>query len=245
MLDTRMNGIALPDGKTIGKLCHRRNGIGADGLIVLTNVKGYDFGMTYFNNDGRESTMCGNGGRCAVALADLLSPRDTPFNFLAIDGEHTGIVTRREGNVCEVRLKMIDVKDYQHFDDDFMADTGSPQLVRFTGKETDIVKEGRAIRNQDRFQPGGINVNFVSEEMGKIFVRTYERGVEDETLSCGTGVTASALAYALRKKLTEGFVPVSTKGGQLRVYFRLEGNVFRDIWLEGPAVKVFEGIVKI
>lgn len=245
LIDTRLEENALPDGRTIEKLCHRRFGIGADGFIAVTDASGYDFGMTYFNSDGKESTMCGNGGRCAVALADLLSPGNAPYHFLAADGAHSGIVTARNGNISHVRLKMQDIKEYTFHDNDLIINTGSPQLVRFTGKEADIFTEGRAIRYQERFQPGGINVNFVSKEKDNIFVRTYERGVENETLSCGTGVTAAALSHALQNDMTEGNIPVGTRGGQLRVYFRREGNGFSDIWLEGPAEKVFEGSVNI
>jgi len=245
LFDTRLKKNVLPDGKTIEKLCYRRFGIGADGFIAITDASGYDFGMIYFNSDGKESTMCGNGGRCAVAVADFLSPGKTSYHFLAADGEHTGIVTARNGDISHVKLKMQDIKEYAFHDKDLIINTGSPHLVRFTGGKADIVNEGRAIRYQERYQPGGINVNFVTKEKDNIFVRTYERGVENETLSCGTGVTAAALAHALQNEMTEGDIPVDTRGGQLRVYFRREENGFSDIWLEGPAEKVFEGNVNI
>ena len=185
----------------IAQLCHRRFGIGADGLIMLNNSPGFDFGMRYFNADGHESTMCGNGGRCAVAFADYLSLALKKSRFLAADGEHSGFILGLDGNASMVRLSMNDVNGYQNRGKDFILNTGSPHLVRFIKEveKTDVVKEGRALRYLSDFQPGGINVNFVEEREGHIFVRTYERGVEDETLSCGTGVTASSLAYALSK----------------------------------------------
>jgi diaminopimelate epimerase len=246
LLDNRKNLFAVGQG-LIARLCHRRYGIGADGLILLGLEAGFDFGMRYFNSDGRESTMCGNGGRCIVAFADFLSLTENNCRFLASDGEHSGKVLRKKGGNYQVKLSMQDVPGYSLRGKDFILNTGSPHLVRFVrdSEETDIVLQGRAIRYHEDFQPSGINVNFVEIQEGQIFVRTYERGVEDETLSCGTGVTASALAYAATMDLKEGNIPVMTRGGALNLHFSRRGEIFTDIWLEGPAVKVFQGFTEI
>jgi diaminopimelate epimerase len=246
LIDNRNEGF-VPDAELIAKLCHRRFGIGSDGLIMLNNVPGFDFGMRYFNADGHESTMCGNGGRCAVAFADYLSLALKKSRFIAADGEHSGFVLSHDGNASMVRLSMNDVNSYQNRGKDFILNTGSPHLVRFIKEvdKTDVVKEGRALRYLADFQPGGINVNFVEEKEGYIFVRTYERGVEDETLSCGTGVTASALAYGALKGSEEGIIQVRTRGGNLKIYFSRKGMSFTNIYLEGPAVRVFDGTIII
>lgn len=232
-----------PGQEIISRLCGRRFGIGADGLILLDKEPGYDFRMIFYNSDGLETSMCGNGGRCAVAYADFLSQNKSPVHFLAIDGEHTGEVLRRDGSMSEVLLTMNDVLSIEKWGNDFVLDTGSPHLVRFVPEVTglDVRKEGRELRNHADFQSQGINVNFVKKEGDTLFIRTYERGVEDETLSCGTGVTASVLAYASREGIGAGEIPVSTPGGKLKVYFKAGRGGFSDIRLEGPAVRVFEG----
>jgi diaminopimelate epimerase len=237
----------VPQAELIAQLCHRRFGIGADGLITLNNAPGYDFGMSYFNSDGNESTMCGNGGRCIVAFADYLSLVTSKSRFLAADGEHSGTILSRDGNSCLVRLSMNDVDGYRKFGDDFILNTGSPHLVRFSDDvaNTDVVNEGRALRYKADFQPAGINVNFVEERKGYIFVRTYERGVEDETLSCGTGITASSLAYAALKGSEKGIIPVRTLGGNLSLSYRKKENRFTEIFLEGPTVRVYEGSFEV
>ena len=246
LVDNR-DGLFNPGEKLIAGLCHRRFGIGADGLITLNMLHGFDFGMKYYNSDGNESTMCGNGGRCIVAFADFLSLARNNCRFIADDGEHTGSVIVKEGDNYRVKLSMRDVSGYHEREGDFILNTGSPHLVRFAPdiENINVIKEGRALRNLDIFQPGGINVNFVEDNGGQIFVRTYERGVEDETLSCGTGVTAVALAYAATIDVDEGIIPVMTMGGALRLHFRRKGPGFTDIFLEGPAVKVFHGTVEI
>jgi diaminopimelate epimerase len=236
-----------PDEKLIAGLCHRRFGVGADGLITLNDATGFDFRMKYYNSDGKESTMCGNGGRCMVAFADFLSLSKGTFRFIAADGEHAGSVLEKDGDVYMVKISMNDVPGYHLMNRDFILDTGSPHLVRFVSdiEILDVVREGRALRNLDVFQPGGINVNFVEDRGGELFVRTYERGVEDETLSCGTGVTASALAFAATRNPDEGKIHVVTRGGALDLHFRQKDKGFTDIWLEGPAVKVFQGNMEI
>jgi diaminopimelate epimerase len=246
LIDSR-NDSFVPVTTMIAQLCDRRFGIGADGLIILNHVAGFDFGMRYFNADGHESTMCGNGGRCVVAFADYLSLGPGKSRFLAADGEHTGSVLRQDGNICHVRISMNDVDGYRKHGEDFILNTGSPHMVRFLKDvdKTDVVKEGQALRYLAEFQPGGINVNFVEEKERYIFVRTYERGVEDETLSCGTGVTASSLAFAALRRLEEGIIQVRTRGGNLKVYFMRKGKLFTDIFLEGPAVKVYDGTITL
>jgi diaminopimelate epimerase len=246
LIDNR-DGYFMPQPDLISQLCHRHFGIGADGLIILNKEPGFDFGMRYFNSDGNESTMCGNGGRCIVAFADYLSL--APFNsrFLSADGGHSGTILSREGNTCLVRLSMNDVDSYTKRGDDFILNTGSPHLVRFCDdvEKIDVVAEGRSLRYEADFQPEGININFVEEQKGHIFVRTYERGVEDETLSCGTGITASSLAYAALKGSEKGIVPVRTRGGNLSLSFRRKENGFAEIYLEGPAARVYEGTINI
>jgi diaminopimelate epimerase len=246
LVDNR-EGLFKLQTRDISRLCHRRFGIGADGLILLNKVEAYDFGMQYFNADGRESTMCGNGGRCVVAFADFLSLSAGPFRFLGIDGGHTGIILSRQGTESQVRLSMQNVKECKISGDGYLLDTGSPHLVRFVDDTdaVDVVFEGRRIRNLPEYLPDGINVNFVRYEKEELSVRTYERGVEDETLSCGTGVTAAALAYASVANINTGPVRVRTRGGNLSVYFRKSAGAYSDIHLEGAAVRVFKGEAEV
>ena len=242
LMDNRSGTIAL-DTKQIALLCHRRFGIGADGLMLLENEPGYDFKMVYYNSDGAGVSMCGNGGRCIVRFAHDLGIHKPEYLFLAIDGPHAAII--EEGIV---RLKMKDVGSVDHHATYSLIDTGSPHFVKTVTDihHQDIVGEGRQIRNSERFKKDGVNVNFVetTDESG-IFVRTYERGVEDETYSCGTGVTAAALLSA-HNDLGFNHIDVETLGGKLYVDFDKTGeDSFTNIWLCGPAVKVFEGTVGI
>lgn len=229
------------DTNLIEHICNRRFGIGADGLILLQNVEDYDFEMIYFNSDGRESTMCGNGGRCIAAFANYLGVAGDHCRFLAIDGPHEAKII---GNWVE--LKMSNVTDVEIGDGSFVLNTGSPHYVVFVEDLSDIniVESGQVIRYSDRFRKEGINVNFVEKTDGGIEVATYERGVEDETLSCGTGVTAAALSYHLANpNLNASEVAISTKGGQLKVRFEKgKEKGFENIWLCGPANRVFEGV---
>jgi diaminopimelate epimerase len=242
LIDNRDGGF-LPDEKLVAHLCHRRFGIGANGLILLNKADGYDFRMVYFNSDGRESTMCGNGGRCIVAFSDFLSASKMECRFISIDGEHEGTILSKDGGNYRVRLSMNDVAGYGLHDEDFIINTGSPHYVRFTKdiNNVDVVAQGRLIRNLPDFSPAGINVNFVQADNERLLVRTYERGVEDETLSCGTGVTASALAFAAKTNLSQGTVPIVTRGGNLDILFQKAGRIFTGIYIEGPAVQVFSG----
>jgi diaminopimelate epimerase len=244
LLDDREHSFDHTNEKLIAHLCDRRFGIGADGLMLLRNKQGYDFEMVYFNSDGKPSSMCGNGGRCISRFAvDTGAVKKHELNFLAVDGAHTAIVGPET-----VKLKMNDVTAVESGDGFFYLSTGSPHYVKFMEEveKMNVVEEGKKIRYNDRFAKEGTNVNFVNKEKDGIFVRTYERGVEDETLSCGTGVTASALAAALSGNATAADkCTVHTRGGNLSVHFRREGNSFTNVWLEGPATFVFKGEIEI
>ena len=242
MIDNR-NPVFLEktDTALIRQLCDRRFGVGADGLILLQNREGYDFEMVYFNADGRQSSMCGNGGRCITAFAAQQGVIKDKASFLAIDGPHDALI-RPDG---WVNLKMGDVAEVQASSDSYILDTGSPHYIVFVEDVGDInvFENGQAIRYSSRFREEGINVNFVEKTKEGILVATYERGVEDETLSCGTGVTAAAIAYSLEIRNPEiKKVAVNAKGGTLEVLFsKTNDGKFEEIWLCGPATKVFEG----
>ncbi len=244
ILDNREN---LYDGitpKQVKHLCNRHFGIGADGLMLLGKKNGYDFEMIYYNADGNESSMCGNGGRCLVKFASNRGIFKSNYRFIAIDGEHNAEIDS-DGTVS-LQMKNVDKVDYHGTYT--VINTGSPHFVKFAPEveNIDVFATGQEIRYGKEFEPGGINVNFV-ESIGEdaIFVRTYERGVEDETLSCGTGVTASALLSAHNEN---GFntVEVKTPGGQLSVEFnKIDDQHFEDIWLCGPAEFVFSGEIEV
>ncbi|AKK73829.1 diaminopimelate epimerase [Chryseobacterium gallinarum] len=240
MIDNR--DLQFPkDRNIIGKLCDRRFGIGADGLILLENDPDYDFKMVYYNSDGGESTMCGNGGRCLVAFGFFLDIFEDKCKFIAIDGEHEA-----EIHNGIIKLKMIDVNTISHDGNDFVLNTGSPHYVKYVEnlENYKVFAEGYGIRNSENYKEKGINVNFVEKKSDdEIFVRTYERGVEDETYSCGTGVTASALTFLQKDNLTS--VKVKTLGGNLKVYAERNGDSFHNIWLEGPAKQVFRGKIDL
>lgn len=226
---------------TIERLCDRRFGIGGDGLILLEHDNASDFRMVYYNSDGNESTMCGNGGRCIVAFAHFLNVFDKKTLFNAIDGLHEAEI---DGNI--VKLKMINVSEINKDENNFVLNTGSPHFVQYVSdlKNLDVYKEGYAVRNSDTYKKEGINVNFV-EKTGNsdLFVRTYERGVEDETFSCGTGATAAALSLMSQENTNE--VAIQVLGGKLKVYAEKEGDAFKNIWLEGPADQVFKGKISL
>lgn len=229
------------DQPIIERLCDRRFGIGGDGLILLEHDNASDFRMVYYNSDGNESTMCGNGGRCIVAFAHFLNVFDKETSFNAIDGLHEAEI---DGNI--VKLKMINVSEINKDGSNFVLNTGSPHFVQYVSdlKNLDVYKEGYAVRNSDTYKKEGINVNFV-EKTGNsdLFVRTYERGVEDETFSCGTGATAAALSLMSEENTNE--VDIQVLGGKLKVYAEKEGDAFKNIWLEGPADQVFKGKISL
>ncbi len=223
----------------IARICHRKFGVGADGLILLENKVSYDFEMIYFNADGRQSSMCGNGGRCITSFANEIGLIEGKAKFVAIDGVHLSEIDV----VGEVSLQMQDVTDIKINEDHFEMNTGSPHYVAFVEDLSDIdVKNlGATIRYSAQYKLEGINVNFVEESDKGLEVATYERGVEDETLSCGTGVTAAALAFATKRKSKDP-VNLITKGGPLKVKFETSDfKTFTNIWLIGKAEKVFEG----
>jgi len=242
IIDNR-NSIFNPDNPAlIKKLCDRRFGIGADGLILINNKTGFDFEMVYFNADGYIGSMCGNGGRCTADFALKSGIAEKKLRFIAADGIH---YAELEGEL--IRLKMNDVNEIRSVAGNYFINTGSPHYVIFMKEldNFDVFNEGRKIRQSKDFQPGGTNVNFVESESNGIFVRTFERGVEDETLSCGTGVTASAIASVLSGHFVSSPVNVRTRGGNLKVEFDVNGTQISDIWLCGPATFVFEGKIRI
>ncbi|MCF8304440.1 MAG: diaminopimelate epimerase [Bacteroidales bacterium] len=246
IIDNREN--YFPDDKNvIRNLCDRKYGIGVDGLMLLEHSELYDFKMRYFNADGKEGTMCGNGGRCLAAFAHRIGIAGDHTKFLAIDGEHEAEILETFKMLAIVNLQMSDVTSVQSFDDHYEINTGSSHYIRFVDEieKLDVTAQGRSIRNSPAYIDSGINVNFVKQYHDHIFVRTYERGVEDETLSCGTGVVASALATALKTKSEQDKYIVMTKGGKLRVNFSKNDNGFKDVWLEGPATYVFKGEIEI
>lgn len=237
MIDNRNLAFPKENIKLINHLCDRRFGVGGDGLILLENDPDYDFKMVYYNSDGNESTMCGNGGRCIVAFAHFLDIFDKKTSFIAIDGMHEA-----EINEGIVKLKMIDVEKIFSDEENFVVNTGSPHFVQFVEdvENYDVYHNGNNIRNNTTYKKEGINVNFVTQlSDDELFVRTYERGVEDETYSCGTGVTASALTFMKNNHLNA--VRIKVLGGNLKVYAEKSGEGFDNIWLEGPAKQVFTG----
>jgi diaminopimelate epimerase len=252
MIDQReKTWIQRTDKALVAQMCHRRFGIGADGLILLQNHEEYGVEMVYFNSDGGESTLCGNGGRCFTAFARYLGLAQEQFRFLAIDGPHEAIISNHpDGQHGHdwVELHMNDVIKIERLSDDvFVLNTGSPHYISFVSglQDKDMVAEGRAIRYSDKFSEKGINVNLVEPiTTNSLSIRTYERGVEDETLACGTGVTAAALAYSLRNGLQgKHYILVSALGGNLAVHlFATDQSGFTDIWLCGPAKKVYDGL---
>ena len=227
----------------VERLCHRRFGIGADGLILLRNDPDYDFRMVYFNADGAEGSMCGNGGRCIVRFAHDLGLFESETRFIAVDGEHVAVVCEED-----IFLKMSAVSGIEERDSLTFLNTGSPHVVRFVDdlESLDVVAEGRTIRYHSAFQPGGTNVNFAQViDDNTLFVRTYERGVEDETYSCGTGVTAVALVAHQQLSMPDP-VFIQTLGGNLRVSFNAHpNNQFDNIYLIGPAKRVFAGTITV
>ncbi len=226
----------------ISKLCHRRFGIGADGLIILAPDSDSDFYMDYYNSDGRPSSMCGNGSRCTVRFAHSLGYVDDSCLFMAVDGLHKGKVSDKT-----ISVLMSDVTEVHQAGVDFALDTGSPHYVRFMEDvdSINIISEAHHIRYSETFREKGINVNFVNQASDHIQVRTYERGVEDETYSCGTGVVASAITSKIGSDLPKESIDVETKGGNLNVSFEKSEGIYSNIWLTGPAVKVFSGEIKV
>lgn len=228
---------------SVKKICDRRYGVGADGLIIITKTLEADFKMIYYNADGYEGSMCGNGARCAVSFAKNVELIQNQCKFLAYDGMHKGLIL--ENGL--VSIEMVDVSLIELRNNIWKIDTGSPHLICFrdTVSEIDVKHEGASIRNSSNYIEDGINVNFVQFSKNEIFVRTYERGVEDETLSCGTGAIASAIATYESGLSNSNRVNVNVLGGQLEVLFTKVGSKYSNIHLIGPTKFVFKGEVYV
>ena len=241
LVDNRNNAVDHHNPALITRLCDRRFGIGGDGVLFLQNREGYDFEMVYYNADGQPSSMCGNGGRCIVAFAKHLGIIDTETTFMAVDGQHYAKIS---ASGDWVSLQMIDVDTISMDGDAYVLNTGSPHYITLTEnlRDKDVYRDGYAIRNNDTYKTEGININFAEPNGSGYFVRTFERGVEDETYACGTGVTAVALAMAKHNHQSGSInTPIKVLGGDLNIRFNYDGDRFTGIFLEGPAVKVFEG----
>lgn len=244
IIDNRNLLFNCSDVNLVAKLCDRHFGIGADGLMLLQQKAGFDFEMIYFNSNGRQGSMCGNGGRCIVEFAHTLGLVGGTAKFMAADGCHEaiikpGIISIKMSDVCEIELN----SDYS------FLNTGSPHYVKFIDNVNNynVAEEGKKVRYNNRFISEGTNVNFIEKINNNLFVRTYERGVEGETNSCGTGVTAAALVAAIKDVSTaKDYCSIKTLGGNLNVMFQKHAdNSFTDIWLEGPAAFVFKGEIII
>lgn len=246
IIDCRNKRLSL-SGKQIEQLCHRHFGIGADGLMTLNHSGEYDFEMKYYNADGNEGSMCGNGGRSISLFAYHLGITKNQGKFIAIDGEHEFEIHSASSQSGMISIKMGDVTGYKQFDNEYFINTGSPHLIRFSNnlEEIDIYTEGRKLRWAEQFQPEGTNVNFVEQNKNKLTVRTFERGVENITLSCGTGAVAAALAASNHYKDEGNKFTIETYGGELNVKFRKTNQGFEDIWLKGEAMKAYEGQIDI
>lgn len=240
LIDNRQLSFPKDNPKVISHLCNRRFGIGSDGLILIEDHEYHDFEMVFYNPDASQS-FCGNGSRCAVAFNHRIKSTKKTITFLAIDGPHEAVMDNEL-----VKVRMGDVsKTEEHKNGNFIH-TGSPHLIVETRNldKADVYRSGQKIRFSKPYASKGININFIEYLDDHVFARTYERGVEDETLSCGTGVTAVALNAALK-----GFkspVKVKTRGGILQVEFtRTVNGGFSNIYLTGPAEFVFQGSVEI
>lgn len=245
MIDNRSGELSLSI-EQIQKICDRKFGVGADGLMLIEKHPELDFNLVYYNQDGSQS-LCGNGSRAAMSFASYLKMVNGSASFNAYDGRHDATL----GQDGIVRLKMNDTNGIKHYGDDLWIDTGAPHLVRFVKdiRSVNVFEDGRAVRYSETFKPAGTNANFVELlPDNTIFVRTYERGVEDETLSCGTGVTAAALAATTRGYTSP--VKIKTLGGELSVEFNAQktadsSETFENIFLVGPAMFVFSGSIEL
>lgn len=244
IIDNRQLFFKKNDSKLIEKLCDRRFGIGADGLILLEEDNQADFKMVYYNSDGNQSSMCGNGGRCVVAFAKYLGIVKNETTFIAIDGLHHATIDEKQ----VVSLQMKEVNGVKIESDYIFLNTGSPHHVTLVNdlKNYDVKNEGAKIRYSDLYGKEGSNVNFVNQISDNYFaVRTYERGVENETLSCGTGVTAVAIAMNAIAKTNSTEIDLDVEGGKLKVSFTKDDEGFKNVHLIGPATYVFEGTIEV
>lgn len=240
MLDGRIKTASLTS-EAIARLCHRQFGVGADGLIIVSPIEGFDFEMIYYNSDGSPANMCGNGARCATAFASMLGIFNNEGNFLAGDGPHSAKAEKISNSEWQVEISMMDVALPAIFGDETEINTGTNHLVKIVSdvSEIDTVSEGRRIRYSEKYAQEGINVDWVSIGESQLNVRTYERGVENETLSCGTGVTACAMVASLATGKTDW--NIKTQGGNLKVKLSKEPSFFTNVTLQGPARFVFKG----
>lgn len=246
MIDNRSDEFPKNNTELIRFLCDRRFGIGGDGLILLENDHATDFKMVYFNADGNESTMCGNGGRCIVAFAKDLGVIEKQAVFNAVDGLHTAYF-KENGNVA---LQMIDISKntIKIFQNDTFLFTGSPHHVMVVNdvENFDVYNKGKEIRYSDAYLPSGTNVNFVEQQTADTFkIRTYERGVENETLSCGTGATAVAIAMYTISKTVAKAINIEVQGGSLQITFNENADTFFNVMLTGSAKCVFKGEISV
>lgn len=244
MVDNRLNNFPKNDTKLIEQLCHRRFGIGADGLLLLENDNLTDFRMVYYNSDGKESSMCGNGGRCLVAFTKQMGVIENKAEFEAVDGYHYATIDTK--GIVALQMKDVDTVNQQ--ENYTFLNTGSPHHVQMVDniKSLDVKQEGAKIRYSDLYGNAGSNVNFVHQIENDIFaVRTYERGVEDETLSCGTGVTAVAIAMHQTGKTNNNVIDLNVEGGKLKVQFDVDNGKYTNVFLIGPATFVFEGKIDL
>lgn len=242
LIDDRKGSFDIEAHKLIKKICDRKFGIGADGLILIRNHDKADFEMVYFNADGYQTSLCGNGSRCAVKFAKELGIINESCSFQTIEGILNASI--EDDNIF---INMPDVKHIEEFDGDFYLNTGSPHYIRFVENldKYDVYSEGKKIRYSEKYKSsGGTNANFLeTEDNSSISVRTYERGVENETYSCGTGVTAAAIVYGKLKNINK--VQVKTLGGELSVMFDNVNGEYKNVFLKGPAVFVFKGEIDI
>jgi diaminopimelate epimerase len=244
MIDNRNDFFPKNDVKLIAHLCDRRFGIGADGLILLENDSESDFKMVYYNSDGNQSTMCGNGGRCLVAFAKKLQIIDNSTSFMAVDGIHHATIS--DDNIVSLQMKNVDFVNSQS--NYTFLDTGSPHHIEMVASisNLDVKFQGAAIRYSDLYGSAGANVNFVEQISDDTFsIRTYERGVEDETLSCGTGATAAAIAMNFIGKTNLNSIKINVQGGKLEVSFDKKDTHYSNVFLKGPATFVFQGKINI
>jgi diaminopimelate epimerase len=244
MIDNRSGIFPKENVQLIAHLCDRRFGIGGDGLILLENDSDTDFRMVYYNSDGNQSSMCGNGGRCLVAFAKKLNLINNSCTFIATDGLHHASIAENG----QVSLQMIDVPNIKITPDYVFLNTGSPHHVQMVEDlvNFNINEKGAAIRYGELYGKAGSNVNFVKQIDANTFsLRTYERGVEDETLSCGTGATASAIAMNATGKTNSTSIHLNVEGGKLEVSFDKKDDLFTNVFLIGPAEFVFKGEIEV
>ena len=244
MIDNRQEFFPKENIQLIEKLCDRSFGIGADGLILLENHSEYDFKMVYYNSDGNQSSMCGNGGRCIVAFAKFLKIIENSATFIATDGLHKA--KNQENGIISLQMK--NVQEIKSTNDYTFLNTGSPHHVTLVNdlQNYDVKNNGAKIRYCSLYGNEGSNINFVHQLSQNHFaLRTYERGVEDETLSCGTGATAAAIAMHATGKTNSSSINLDVQGGKLKVTFDKTTTGYENVFLIGPATFVFEGEIQL